>query len=326
MVHFGILGAGNIAHSFCGAANKTEDACVLAVASKELDRARAWAEQEAVPRAYGSYEEMLKDPDIEAVYIATTGNFHYGNIKQCLQAGKHVICEKAMVATEEEAREAFRLADEKNLFLMEAMWSRFLPKTQKVREWVREGRIGRVKLIQGTIGFQAPKDPQGRLYNPDLGGGVLYDLGVYLIDLLPYFVDQRIVDTQAWIQRAGTGIDETVNLNLKLEDCWANGQMSLAAKLPEDAYIYGETGYIRIPKIHWGTEALLYDQEERLVEHFNRPEEFGFVYELAEAVRCIRSGAMESNIASREMTLVSSRIYDKYLRPLGDGEEAVRVS
>lgn len=314
MIRFGIMGAGRISHNFAGAVRKVEGAELVAVAAKNAERAKAWAESEGVPKYYGSYEEMLANPEIDAVYIGTTGNYHYENIIACLNAGKHVLCEKTMVETEERAKEVFALAKEKGLFLMEAMWSRFMPKTNKVRQWIAEGRIGEVKLIQATIGYLADKDPEERLYNPKLGGGVLFDLGVYLVDMIPYLVNQKIMDTEAWVEWASTGIDETVQLNMKLETCMASTQATFAAKVPEDVYIYGEKGYIRVPKFHWGHEAILLDTEERVVEHFQMPEEFGFVYEVAEVVRCIEAGLTESAIASHEMTLESNRIFDKYLR------------
>lgn len=313
MIRFGIMGAGNIAHGFAGAVRRVEGAELAAVASKDIERAAGWARQENVPGYYGCYEDLLEDREIDAVYIATTGNYHFDNIKQCLEAGKHVICEKAMVPTVAQVEEVFSLAREKKLFVMEGMWSRFLPKTQKVREWVKSGVIGEIKQIQATIGFHPPRDMDGRLYNPALGGGVMYDLGVYFIDLIPYFVNQRIVDLQAWVQRAETGIDESVNLNLQLERCVANGQIAFGTIMPEDAYLYGERGYIRVPKLHWGRGAELFDEEQTLIERFEEPEPEGFVYEIEEAVRCIEQGRLESDIASWEMTLMNSRIYERVL-------------
>lgn len=313
MITFGIMGAGNIAHEFAAAVRQTEEVRLAAVASKDLKKAKEWAHSESVDAYYGSYEEMLARDDIHAVYIATTGNYHYENIKQCLSAGKHVICEKAMVPTLAQAEELFAIAQEKGLFLMEGMWSRFLPKTQKVREWIFSGSLGNVKYMQATIGFCPPKDPNGRLYNPNLGGGAMYDIGVYVIDLLPYFVGQKIMDIQAWIQKAPTGVDESVNLNLQLESCVANGQITFGAIVPEDAYIYGEKGYIRVPKLHWGREAMLYDENQKLIEHFREPDVEGFVYEIREAARCIQEGRQESPVASWEMTRENCRIYERIL-------------
>lgn len=313
MLKFGIMGAGRIAHSFCGAARLTDMAEVAAVASKDIKRAEKFAAEENIPKAYGSYAEMLSDPEIDVVYIATTHNFHYDNIMQCFEAGKPVLCEKALVETEEKTRAVINAAKEKGLFLMEAMWSRFLPKSLKVREWVSCGRIGEVKLIQGTIGNVCPKDDSDRFYNAALGGGVTLDRGVYLIDLLPYFACQKITEIQAWTETAPTGIDSQLNINMKLETAIANGQATFEAVMPEDVYIYGSKGMIKVPKMHWGHEAILYDEQQNEVEHFSCPCDYGFVYEIEETVRCIEAGKLESDIASHEMSIENGRLYDLIL-------------
>ncbi len=128
---------------------------------------------------------------------------------------------------------------------MEAMWSRFLPKTAAVRNWIAEGRIGRVNLMQATIGWKADITYNKRLFLPELGGGALYDIGVYPLELLPYFVNQKIVGLQPLMKRCDTGVDDISSLNLMLEGCFANIQCSFTTKLPEDVYIYGEEGYIK---------------------------------------------------------------------------------
>lgn len=312
----GIIGPGRIAHTFMSAARDVAEAQVVAVASKSsLERAKAFAEEEKIPAYYQGYEEMLADPQIEAVYIATTHNYHFDNIIQCLNAGKHVLCEKPLTLTVDEAAKCIDLAKEKKLFLMEGMWARFLPKTKKVREWVMDGRIGEVKLCQGTIGFVAPVDYSDRFYNPDLAGGVLMDMGVYLIDLLPYFANQKIVDYNATMMLAPTGTDCNLNITMKLENGIASGQGTVQCVVPEDAYVYGSKGYIRIPKIHWGTEAILYDENQKEVEHFSEPGSASFRYEIQEMIDCVKAGKLESDVATWEMTLESSRMYDKLLKP-----------
>ena len=158
MLHFGIIGAGNIAHKFIEAVRMTTEADVTAVASKSMERAKAWAKKESLSLYYDSYEKLLADPDIDVVYIATLSNAHYDNIKACLLAGKHVICEKPMTQTGAQAREIIDLAREKHLFLMEGMWSRFLPKSTRVRQWIRDGRIGELHLMQANIGWKADKE------------------------------------------------------------------------------------------------------------------------------------------------------------------------
>lgn len=319
MLHFGIIGAGNIAHKFIEAVRMTTEADVTAVASKSMERAKAWAKKESLSLYYDSYEKLLADPDIDVVYIATLSNAHYDNIKACLLAGKHVICEKPMTQTGAQAREVIDLAREKHLFLMEGMWSRFLPKSTHVRQWIQDGRIGELHLMQANIGWKADKEYSRRLFYPELGGGSLYDIGIYPLELLPYYADQKILSMQFLKKDYPTGVDDMVSLNLQLEHCIANIQCSFTTKMPEDAYLYGSDGYIHIPKIHFGNRARLYDLNDRLVEDFHEGEENGFYYEVKEVISCIQKGQTESAVCPLEMTLENARLFDQVLR--GEGRD-----
>lgn len=315
MYHFGIIGAGNIAHKFIEAVRMTKNADVTAVASKSLERARDWAEKEGLSRYCDSYETLLADPDIDIIYIATLSNAHYDNIKACLEAGKHVICEKPMTQTASQAQEMITLAREKQLFLMEGMWSRFLPKSLRVRRWIQEGRIGELHLMQANIGWKADKTYNKRLFYPELGGGSLYDIGIYPMELLPYYADQKITQMQFLKKDYSTGVDEIVSLNLQLERCIANIQCSFTTKMPEDAYLYGSDGYIHIPKIHFGNRARLYDLEDRLVEDFHEGLDNGFYYEVCEVISCIEKGQTENSICPLNMTYDNAKLFDHVLRP-----------
>lgn len=314
MYHFGIIGAGNIAHKFIEAVRMTKNADVTAVASKSLERARDWAEKEGLSRYYDSYETLLANPDIDIIYIATLSNAHYDNIKACLEAGKHVICEKPMTQTASQAQEMITLAREKQLFLMEGMWSRFLPKSLRVRRWIQEGRIGELHLMQANIGWKADKTYNKRLFYPELGGGSLYDIGIYPMELLPYYADQKITQIQFLKKDYSTGVDDIVSLNLQLERCIANIQCSFTTKMPEDAYLYGSDGYIHIPKIHFGNRARLYDLEDRLVEDFHEGLDNGFYYEVCEVISCIEKGQTESSICPLNMTYDNAKLFDHVLR------------
>ena len=318
MVSFGIIGAGEIARKFMDAVRQTEGAEVVAIASKSAKRAEDWAIKEGVPTFYGSYDALLADPHIHAVYIATTTNAHYENILQCLHAGKHVLCEKSLVRSYDEAKEVCQLAEQQGLLLMEAMWTRFLPKTKQAKDWIRSGRIGKVQLMQASIGWKADPVYNKRLFDPALGGGSLYDLGIYPLELLPYLVDQIIEDMHAFVVPHATGVDDLVSMNLKLSHCLANLQCSFTTKLPEDAYIYGEDGYIRLPKLHYGTKALLYNSADEIVETFDSGEENGFCYEVQEMIRCIENGLTESPICPHSMTLDAAKWTSQALQQLSE--------
>lgn len=316
MIRFGIIGAGNIARKFRNAVSQIQEAEVIAVASKDSKRAKYWAQEEDVPAYFGNYEKMLQEPSIDAVYIATTNNFHYENIMLCLHAGKHVLCEKPLAMTYDEAQKVTKLAKEKQLFLMECMWTRFLPVTQTVRNWIQNGKIGNIKLMQATIGWVADKNYNHRLFSPELGGGSLHDLCVYPLELFPYYTNQNIIDYTKTIQKHSCGVNDLINLNLTLEHSLANIQCSFTTKLPEDAYLYGDKGYIRVPKFHFGNTAYLYDTEDNLIEACESPDENGFIYEIREAISCIRTKKTESSVCPHSMTLETCKIFDACLKEL----------
>lgn len=176
---FAIMGAGNIAKKFYDAASSLENCCVAAVASKSMERAKAFADKYGIEKAYDSYEQMLIEEKPDCVYIATTCDSHYELSMLCLKYDTPVLCEKAMFLNSAEAREVFALAQEKKVFVMEAMWSRFLPAVNKAKEWLQAGRIGNPAYANIKIGFHAPEDPNNRYLSPKLGGGAAYDLTVY---------------------------------------------------------------------------------------------------------------------------------------------------
>lgn len=310
MIRFGIMGAGVISHKFADAISKTEDATLQGVASKSYERAVNWAKDHRVS-AYGSYEEMLSDDQVDVVYIATTNNYHFDNIMMCLDAGKNVICEKPIVLSANHMEQIIQKAKDKNLFLMEAMWTRLLPKSAKIREWISQDRIGEPKLMQATVGWVADPVYNKRIFMSELEGGSLYDLGVYPIELLPYYVDQKVVGVQKMVNYHESGVDDLLNINLELETAYANFQCSFTTKLPEDAYIYGDKGYIKIPSIHMGFNAYLYDLNNTMIEAFEDTDtDNGFVYEVKEVVECLKVGKKESSVCPLSMSLQSAAIFD----------------
>jgi predicted dehydrogenase len=311
---FGIIGAANIANKFCDAVSYLEDTEVVAVASKDLNRAKAFAEKNQLPSYYDSYDEMLAREDIDGIYIATTHNFHYDNLLACIKYGKHVLCEKSMVLTKKDAETVFALAKEKHVFVMEAMWSRFLPNIQKARQWVQENRIGEVNLASSSLGFAAPKDPMNRMFNPDLAGGALYDLGVYDIEVMTYLIQKEIRQINSTILYADTGVDAADNITLTFDGCIANLQCSISSKMKECAYLYGDKGYIKIPVFHMGDTCTLYDLKGSVIEEFTEKPVNGFIYEIEEVVHCVRAGKLESDVIPHKDTVLCAAIFDQCLR------------
>ena len=313
-LRFGIMGAGGIAHHFVRATRLTDCAEVIAVASRDPRRAEGFTCGSGIPAC--TYEELLKMDKVDAVYIATTHNFHYENIKACLMAGKHVLCEKSMVMHEHHARELFALAEEKGLFLMEAMWSRFLPDIVQARRWIEEGRIGRLQSVAGAIGFRCNGDPEHRILSHKLGGGALYDIGVYATEITSFLVGEPILDAKGFIRRdERTGVDTAASYLLRFPSVDAALQVVVTANAKEYIIVNGDEGFIEIPTANVGDQCFLYDGERKLVEHFREPfpEGNGFVYQIRAVVDCIRAGALTCPTVPPEVTIECARVYDLLL-------------
>lgn len=311
MLKFAVLGAGNIAKQFVHAISLVEGAEIIAVASKTYERTTAFQKEHSIPLSYSSYEEMLKNPDIDAVYIATTNNYHYDNIIDCLNAGKHILCEKPMVLTEADARKCFELAREKNLFLMEAMWSRCLPALSKAKEWIDSGRLGTICSANSVIGFCADVDTNHRLLNPSLGGGAIYDIGVYAIEIVSYLIGEPVKDIVFTRRNHDiTGVDIAVSMILSYSIADACIQCMFTATPKEYTIICGTKGFIEIPASHSIREIYLYDENRTLVERFYAPFENGFTFEIGEMIRCISEGQITSEINPPEMTIECAKIFD----------------
>jgi len=207
-INWGIIGAGNISSYFATALNGMENTKITAVASRNLEKAKEFAEKYSCSKAYGSYEELANDSEIDVVYIGTPHTEHKGNAELCLKSGKSVLCEKPFTLNEKDTRYLAQLAKEHNLFLMEAMWTKFLPVTKQVKNWIAEGKIGKVKNMKISFGFQAEINEANRLFNYELAGGALLDVGVYPINYAVHLIGslpKKVVSTAVLLPN---GIDE----------------------------------------------------------------------------------------------------------------------
>ena len=315
MLKFALLGAGRIAHRFAEAVSLVKDAEIVAVASKSMERASSFAVKYAIPRAYDSYDAMLADREVEAVYIATTHNFHKENILACLAAGKHVLCEKPMVLTENDARECFAEARARNLFLMEAMWSRCLPAFQKAQKWIASGKIGEIRSVSAVIGYRTQSDATGRIYNPDLAGGALYDIGVYPLEIVSGLINEPVQDVLFKRRNhATTGVDANVSMIVSYPSCDACIQCMVNCAPKEYTIINGTMGTVEIPASFDVRTARLYDSARNLIEQFDAPYRNGFVAEVEETVRCIANGQITSGINPPVMTIECARIFETVLQ------------
>lgn len=317
---FAIMGAGNIAKKFYDAASSLENCCVAAVASKSMERAKAFADKYGIEKAYDSYEQMLIEEKPDCVYIATTCDSHYELSMLCLKYDTPVLCEKAMFLNSAEAREVFALAQEKKVFVMEAMWSRFLPAVNKAKEWLQAGRIGNPAYANIKIGFHAPEDPNNRYLSPKLGGGAAYDLTVYGYEIMTWLMGEP-TEVKATAVFGPTGVDVTDHVLLRFPgkegaaDMLASCESSFLTNIGEGLVICGSAGRMVVPTPHFGSEVFVYDEQGNQTDYFkDEITENGFAYEAQEVVNCVRAGKIESEIVPHRLTIACAEVFDQLMK------------
>lgn len=245
-INWGIIGLGDIASSFAAAFN-VENATLLAAASRNLDKANAFAEKHSIPKAYGNYEEMLFDPDIDVIYIATPHSHHAQYILKSLKAGKHVLCEKAITMSNKELDEALALAKEKELVLTEAMTIYHMPLFHKLKDIIATGKLGKLKMIQASFGSLKEADPTNRFFNKDIAGGALLDIGVYALAFTRFFLSSQPTEVLTTMNPYETGVDEQSAIILKNKDNEiAVVSLTFRAKMPKVGIVAFENGYITV--------------------------------------------------------------------------------
>lgn len=302
-IRWGILGTGKIAGKFAQALPLVPDAELVAVGSRSVETARRFAAANGVSRAYGSYEELARDPEVDVVYVATPHVLHAENTLLCLEAGKPVLCEKPFTLNAAEARQVIAFARERGLYVMEAMWMRFIPLVRRFRELIEEGAIGEPLLLHADFGFRADFPPEHRLYDPRLGGGALLDLGVYPIHLA-YMVWGK-PDTVSGVAHLGpTGVDEQGGMVLG----YAGGHMAVLSTstrvdTPVEATLMGAAGRMRLHRrFHHATRLTITTEagEQSIEMPFTGN---GLQYEALEVMRCLKEGRTESDIMPLDETL-----------------------
>ncbi len=309
---FAIMGAGGIANKFCEAVKFVEGCEVTAVASKTTGKAEDFARRHKLAAAYNSYEEMLKKEMPDCVYIAVTANAHYELSMLCLDYKVPVICEKAMFLCHKDAETVFKRSKELKVFVMEALWSRFLPAVNKAKQWLEEGRIGKPVFLDIGIGFNAPVDKDNRYFNPQLGGGTAYDIVVYAYGITTYLITQKVEEIQVSALFGDTGVDVATNISIRFTDMLASLKTTFISLMDEKLVIYGNEGKIEVPLPHYAREVFLYNSKNEVSEHFLDEEtRDGFQYQIKEASECIKSGKYESRIVPHETTIQCAKLFDR---------------
>ncbi|MCX0395420.1 Gfo/Idh/MocA family oxidoreductase [Clostridium perfringens] len=243
---WGILGPGNIARDFAQALNRVNGE-VYAVASRNKERAEKFARENNVKKAYGSYDEIIKDKDIDVVYIATPHSNHYEYIIKSLNNNKHVLCEKAITVNEKELEEALKIAREKNLVLEEAMTLFHMPLYEKVIKKINKKDLGKVNMVQVSFGSFKEYDENNRFFNLDLAGGALLDIGTYALSFARYFLSSMPEEILSTVKKAKTGVDEESGIILKTkEDEIATISLAFRSKMPKRGIVSCDNGFITI--------------------------------------------------------------------------------
>jgi len=301
---WGILGTGNIAHRFAKGLSVISDAELIAVGSRSSERADKFASEFHIPHRHGSYFGLANDPDVDVVYVATPHPFHREHSILCLRAGKAVLCEKPLAINAQEAREMVECARESGQFLMEAMWTRFLPVIVKVREWLADGAIGEVRMLTADFGFRSGWNPEGRLLNPKLAGGALLDVGIYTVAMASMVFSGPPSRIVSMVHVGETGVDEQSAMILGYDA----GQLALLScavrtSTPQEARIMGTEGSIHIPNFWHATSAKLYAAGKDAAQVDMPFEGNGYNYEAVEVMRCLRAGKLESDIMPLDESL-----------------------
>jgi predicted dehydrogenase len=309
---WGIIGTGRIAGFFAEGLKALPDAELVAVGSRATETANAFADRFGVPRRHASYEALAEDPDVDAVYVATPHSLHKDNSLLCLRAGKAVLCEKPFTINATEAEELITYARENQVFLMEAMWTRYLPVIVKVRELLAQGVLGEVYLLTADFGYRSVVNPKSRLWAPHLGGGALLDVGVYCVSFASMvFGPPAHIVSLAHLGK--TGVDDQAAMILGYDD----GKMAvlhtaIRMSTPQEAILMGTEGQIRIHSPFWNpTRATvsIRGQADEVIEDDKVGN--GYNYEAAEVGRCVRAGQLESTIMPLDETLAIMRTMDQ---------------
>ncbi len=318
--NWAILGCGKIARKFSSDLKLLPNACLYAVASRDLTRAREFAAECGFEKAYGNYEEMAGDPKVDIVYVATPHSLHKEHTILCLNHKKAVLCEKAFAINSREVKEMADCSRYNRTFLMEAFWTRFQPSFQKALEIIQSGELGRLKMVRSDFAFNSPKDPFRRLYNVDLGGGSLLDIGIY-----PVFASLITLGKPSEIKTmaefSATGIEETIIMNFR----YPGGEMaslvsSFACYSSIQTEFWCEHGYLRLNKRWFTPTQIIVWKEGQQGEQVILTEPVagqGYQLEAAHVMECLDAGKTESDLIPLSFSMDLMELLDQVRKDAG---------
>ena len=319
MLRFGIMGTGNIARTMAGAIARTDATQLYAVGSRNIDNAKQFAQMYNVSRAHGSYEALCADDNVDIVYVATPHGRHFEDVSLALEAGKHVLCEKAFTLNATQAKDLAVRARANGLFLCEAMWTRFIPATKKASLWLREGRIGEVRYASAELGFVAAPDFSHRLLNLGLGGGALLDVGVYALAFISFaFGSQKPREVKAGSRFFANGADSTTTALLGYDTGWGTAGCSLDTAMDCRGIICGAEGRIEFYDNFMAPRKVILHTRDAAPEEFRMDfEHSGYEFQIAACVKAITTGKLESDEMPLDETVLIMQTVDEIKRLTG---------
>ena len=314
-MRWGILSTGPIAKNFEQTAGQMPDVRMQAVASRHAESAEACAKAFGIPTAHGSYEALADDPNVEIVYVATPHSRHYEDMKLLIEAGKHVLCEKSFTTDARQAKEIFALAQKKNVFVMEAFWTKFIPLYRQIEEVLQSGKLGEIRAVTAQYGYTTARE--ARKFDPALAGGTLLDIGVYAIGFACMMLGYAFDDVRGDLVMNSVGTDALDAITLRKGKAVAQLTTAIGANMPTFGAVYGTKGHIDIPDFKNPTRAVLHPDGQEPVELAHPFEINGFEYEIREAQACAEAGHLQSERMTGEQTIAVMRIMDEIRRQNG---------
>lgn len=318
-INFGIIGAGRIARKFAEGISYVKEANLIGIASRNMDKANGFGDTYGVEYRYDNYEDLVRNKDVDVVYIATPNGLHKEHALLCFNHNKPVICEKPFAANKADVEVMINKAKEKNLFLMEAMWTRFFPLVKRVKEMIHDGVIGKVKMIKGDFGYKSDTAYEDIRFNKDLAGGAIMDVGIYPISFASMIFECRPNEIKVISDIGPTGVDEQTSVILGYEE----GRMALIGcaimtETPKNVFIIGEKGYIQIPNVWFDAQKAIVEVIGREKEMINIPKEGnGYNYEVEEVVKCLKEGKLESDFITLNESLEIQETLDIIRQQIG---------
>ena len=310
-VRWGIVSAGTIANTFAADMVHVSNAEICAVAARSQDSAESFADKYGIGKAYQGYENLFSDPDIDAVYVGTPHTLHFKNAADALQAGKAVLCEKPLTTSAKECETLLAVARDTDSYLMEAMWTWFLPAVSMAKKWLDAGRIGKLRHIMAELGYPKPYDPDSRLYDPALAGGCLLDMGIYPVAIARYFSQQAPTDIKVISRHAPNGVDDDIAMLFNYPSLVATLATSFRCKLPNTAYIVGTEGFITIPHCWSARECQLFVMHEQVDQFVDQRRGSGLEFQIESVSADILEGRKESGVVTHAASLAFQQDMDR---------------